>query len=340
MGQRANLIVVEYGEYELFYTHWAANTLPSDLFWSPELATAFIQAQRKVDESGWLDDVWAEGGAVIDWDHKVFLLFGGEDMLWDVPLRRYYLQLLGYVWQGWDIRWAYEGIADIADYVNYPRRKVIRDYEKEYFVKENYEYDLSPPEDKSWTDIVGSVIFNDQSLGLFPLESDLQYLLESGLQLANKINRQKSLCLDHIFLDEWTKEFPQGGFHLDFSTSTLEFWMASDAIDIKKVVTRNWSGWNVIFYNDYFEFQLEKTKNKLRFPLPSSQDLEQIIKDILLKEDRQSPVDGLLEITEKERQEGHTVEINPWALRDNHLVLNIERRKQILDSALAKIKSE
>lgn len=72
MGQRANLIIVEYGKYELFYSHWAANTLTRDLFWSPEFATAFVQMQRQVDESGWLDDVWAEGGAVIDGIIKFF----------------------------------------------------------------------------------------------------------------------------------------------------------------------------------------------------------------------------------------------------------------------------
>ena len=118
--------------------------------------------QRKVDDSGWLDDVWAEGGAVIDWDNKVFLLFGGEELLWDVPLRRIYLQLVGYVWQDWTIRWAYEGIADIAEYVHYPRSQVIREYQEE-----NYEYDLTPPEEESWTNVVGSVIYNDKSLCLY-----------------------------------------------------------------------------------------------------------------------------------------------------------------------------
>ena len=62
MGQRANLIIVQYGEYELFYSHWAANTLTSDLFWSPELATAFIQMQQQVDkETGWPVGATQEG---------------------------------------------------------------------------------------------------------------------------------------------------------------------------------------------------------------------------------------------------------------------------------------
>jgi hypothetical protein len=57
--------------YQLFYSHWCANTLPRDLFWGPNHAAAFIRIQRAVDEdTGWLDEVWAEGGALLDFDRK------------------------------------------------------------------------------------------------------------------------------------------------------------------------------------------------------------------------------------------------------------------------------
>ena len=32
MGQRANLAIVDDGTYELFYSHWCANTLDYDVF--------------------------------------------------------------------------------------------------------------------------------------------------------------------------------------------------------------------------------------------------------------------------------------------------------------------
>ena len=96
MGHRANLIVVRAGGYDLYYSHWAANTLPRDLFWGPAHALAFARAQRPADD--WLDDVWAEGGAVIDPGARVLRLFGGEDLASDVPLRRLYLRLLAAVY--------------------------------------------------------------------------------------------------------------------------------------------------------------------------------------------------------------------------------------------------
>src|SRR5689334_9883307 len=100
MGQRANLIIVKDNGYDIYYSHWCANTLPTDMFWGPEHGINFIKNQKKVEpENGWLDDIWAEGGAVIDLDKKVFLLYGGEDILYNIPLRRLYLKLINQVWK-------------------------------------------------------------------------------------------------------------------------------------------------------------------------------------------------------------------------------------------------
>jgi hypothetical protein len=106
MGQRANLIIAGPEGYDLYYSHWRANTLPTDLFWGPEYAQAFVRIQRPVDQDGWLDTIWSEGGAVIDTARRTLLLYGGEDILYDVPLRRMYLELLQTVWANWTIRWA------------------------------------------------------------------------------------------------------------------------------------------------------------------------------------------------------------------------------------------
>ena len=342
MGQRANLIIVQYGNYELFYSHWAANTLTSDLFWSPEFATAFIQTQQEVDkESGWLDEVWAEGGAVVDWDNKVFLLFGGEDVLWNVPLRRLYLKLIGCIWQGWTIKWAYEGIADIADYVNYPRSKVLAKQIVEPKIdskpKRDNKCDLSPPEEKSWAYAIISVVFSDNSIGLFPLSSDMENLLYSGSQLAREVVNQRNLALKEIILGEWVEDFPWGGIHLDLASHDLEFWLADDSIDIVKRIEQYWSDWNIVFHQDNFEFQELKTNNKLQFSKPSYQTLRKEIEETLMIEAHNSPVDGLLKFSELARQEGKEVEINPLALRNSRTELDIARRKEILDLAFEKV---
>ncbi|MDB5311507.1 MAG: hypothetical protein JWO38_5709 [Gemmataceae bacterium] len=168
------------GGYDLYYSRWAANTLPRDLFWGPAHALAFARAQRPAGDDGWLDDVWAEGGAVIDPVAGGLRLYGGEDLAYDVPLRRLFLALLAAVWDGWDVGWAHEGIAALADYVGHPRDRVLTDSSDEARPP-----DLSPPAERDWVDLVGSVRLADAAVRLFPLTGDAPDHLLTGPALAD-----------------------------------------------------------------------------------------------------------------------------------------------------------
>jgi len=88
MGQRANLIIVSNGSAEIYYTHHRATTLDKDLFWGPDYVKGFIRAQQPVLDRSLLDEIWAEGGAVMDLDKRHLLWFGVEFLTGRVPLRR------------------------------------------------------------------------------------------------------------------------------------------------------------------------------------------------------------------------------------------------------------
>lgn len=184
MGQRANLIILHNKSYELYYSHWCANTLPNDLFWGEQYAIPYIRMQKKVNESNWLDDVWAEGGVVVDLDQRNLLLYGGEDILYDIPLRNLFLQLMKVLWQGWTIEWALEGIAAMAAYVGYPVEKVIAVREQG-----NVICTLAPPEEKSWTDLIASVAFSSTEVLLFPLSGEVESILLTGPSLIDRIDK-------------------------------------------------------------------------------------------------------------------------------------------------------
>ena len=93
MGQRAVLIIAENEKYEIYYDHWCANTLDSYLFWGPEEAVSFIR-KHDPEKGYWLNDVWCEGAVLVDLDKKKLLFFGGEDIIYEIPLGRGYLELL------------------------------------------------------------------------------------------------------------------------------------------------------------------------------------------------------------------------------------------------------
>jgi hypothetical protein len=327
VGQRANLILLKGSEYQLFYSHWCANTLPRDLFWGPQHAADFIRIQRAVDDSGWLDEVWAEGGALLDFDRQRFLLFGGEDIRSDVPLRRVYLELLASVWKDWTVRWATEGIAELADYLGVPRTRVLTETNSD-----STNCTLAPPEQRNWTDLVASVRFGDAIVRLFPLASDVASYLSCGPRLVE--NLQPSEGLDRFWLGEWTKEFPNGGFHLDLTARRLDFWTASDAPDLGNRVSRAWQGWGTTWHGDRYESQLEQTEGLLRLPIPDRQTLLDRLSQMLLREETKSPADTVRMLVEEERAKGKAVQVNAWALRDDRLELSRETRTAILTEAL------
>lgn len=290
MGHRANLIVVRGGRYDLRYSHWAANTLTEDLFWGPEHAIAFTEAQPAAG-TDWLDDVWAEGGSVIDIDRRAFLLFGGADMLYNVPLCRFYLALLGEAWRGWSVEWADEGIADLADAVGYPRERVLS--RKPDVITSP---DLRPPENPDWLEFVGcvagSVRLGDGSLRLFPLTGDPEGYLMGGPALAEAAAAQPGM--DRLALAEWTSSFPYGGFHLDLRSSRLDYWTSKDHPGIPARIAALWPGWKVTWLRDRYEGQLAACDGLLSFPQRTTGDLFDHLRSMLLYQREASPVETVL----------------------------------------------
>lgn len=332
MGHRANLIITNKDSYNLYYCHWCANVIPYDLFWGPDHAVNVIQEQRKMDkESGWLDDVWAEGGALVDPDKKVFLLYGGEDVETDIPLRRVYLKLLQHVWQGWEVRWAYNGIFDLAEYVGCPLEKVDSKLEPDYLV--NLSWD--PPEKKSYFNIVGSIQFEvGDDILIFPLAEDLDYLLANSPAMLDQVNRRNG----YIKLDvwEWTSDFPEGGFHIDVPQKTIDIW-SYDALPTD--LYQKWNGWKLNFHADRFEKHITLTNGSIIFPEP---DLNAILKQLWrsLLSESSNPVDNFLQWIDQSKQEGKKVEVNPLALENNRVDLDQGRRREILARAITAVKAE
>ncbi|MCE5268252.1 MAG: hypothetical protein LLG00_10245 [Planctomycetaceae bacterium] len=328
MGQRANLVIVENGDYRLYYSHWCANTLPRDLFWGPDYAIAFIQAQRELNKSDWLDDVWAEGAAVVDRDKNVLLFYGGEDVLFDVPLRRVYLQMLARVWRAWEVRWAYEGIADIADYVGYPRERVLSEREVKPVCS------LSPPSKREWTDLVASFTTAEGDIRLYPLAGSVESYLDSGPALVGECERHEAF--DALPLNEWLDEtfsgFPTGGVHIDVGSKTVDFWIADIATDVQHRISHRWPEWTVRWHRDAFERQLALTREAIRLPNRPERVLTKDVTEMLLMDDSGSRVDSVLDaaFTNLDGATGAVVEINPWSLRDDRLEIPLETRRRIV----------
>lgn len=261
MGQRANLITIENGKYTLRYDHWCANRLDRILFWGAGYALDYFDAQEEVGENDWLDEIWAEGGAVLYLDKRHLLWWGGEDVLYDLPLRCVFLKLQQKVWDGWTIEWAHRGIVDLAEYVGYPKEAVLTNRENPSEAVE-----LKMIEKDSFNQTIGSFQSIESQIKFFVLNQNTENYLQNGINLINQC--KSAIGVESVVWREWSKDdsFPQGGFWIDEKHKIVEFWQVSDCPNTVQELKNLWIDWDIIWHQDNFEFQSEKAKGKIVFP--------------------------------------------------------------------------
>jgi hypothetical protein len=112
VGSRANYVILRDRRLDIRYHHWGAASVPQDLFWGPDASLAFIRS-LELNET-LMDDIWCEGSALVDLDHQALCLWGGDELLSSIPLRRLYPRMLQQTWPGWQVSWANGGVVDIA----------------------------------------------------------------------------------------------------------------------------------------------------------------------------------------------------------------------------------
>ncbi|MGQ0466658.1 MAG: hypothetical protein ACT4QG_15205 [Sporichthyaceae bacterium] len=82
MGNRATLVMVDGGEPDIRYGHWAANDLSNHLVLGPVWTERFV---RHHPSGEWLDDAWTEGGLAMDLEKRTLVWFDNltaADPLW------------------------------------------------------------------------------------------------------------------------------------------------------------------------------------------------------------------------------------------------------------------
>jgi hypothetical protein len=335
MGQRANLIIVTNGSAEICYTHHRANTLDQDLFWGPSYAQGFIRMQQPVPDGRLLDEVWAEGGAVMDLDRRYLLWFGAEDLQADVPLRRMHHRLMSHLWTGWHIDWASEGALDLARYIGSPQSSVLRTENE----PSNHNIDarlLVKPKEKPKWDVVASVCFCPKKFRFCSASVwRLSTLLFCGSPVVDAM-RENDLPTQLQLL----RHFPRAGVHIDTMDRAIHFWLSSWSADILRRTKESWPGWSVHWHKDRFESHMEQTEERLQFPCRGDGALLADLRSLLLRPNsEQSGAESVAEIAKLLTGTNNikAIQINPDALHDAQLVMPIDLRTCLFESAVASL---
>lgn len=307
MGQRTNYVLVEGGGWRLHYSHWGANRLDVDLLDGPASTTRFIRAQHEVERDDWLDDVWCEGAALVDHDARQLLLFTIH--LDGFAHRTALLAVLARTWPGWEIRWAYDGLEDIAAHVGVDRAVVRTAGDGPGGGSAAGPRDMGPlaPAEPDEHDFAVSLsVVDEQGARGYALwvESVLD-LLHRGPGLVREVPREARL-----------REFgavPQCGVHVDRVRRTvaartgenLEGQAGARALP-------GWDGWRWTFWQDEYAAQERASAGAVVFP---AVDLAGAVRELTQRFDRladKDPVASFRAVHEKILQQDPGARPSPW----------------------------
>jgi hypothetical protein len=268
----------------------------------------------------------------MDFDAKHLLWFGGEQLTGQVPMRRVHSMLMAKLWQGWTIRWASEGVADIARYLGRPVASVLSD--RQYNLvnpSQLHPVGASAPN----ANIVTFRINGNVHLFKFLLSADrLSY--GAGCDV---VARLKSLIDEAPVWDGFiSSSYIWSGMVVDVECRSLDIWTSTDFPDALGRLSSKWPGWAIRWHEDRMEAQTIKSEGRLRPLLQSRNEMLAELRDWLLWPDTDKSgaetafevgklLSGMNDVTQ--------VRINPAALHDAQLELPLEVRTDLFDSAVA-----
>src|SRR5512147_2670896 len=79
MGARANFVIIKNGIATAYHDHWAALGCLQMFAEGPDKALQALEIMDQTNEL--MESVWAEGGYLVDFDHRTAIVFGYLDLI-------------------------------------------------------------------------------------------------------------------------------------------------------------------------------------------------------------------------------------------------------------------
>jgi hypothetical protein len=324
MGHRANYVLVEQGKPTMYYTHWGSKEIPALLLAGPERTWEYVQRATPCEEL--LDSVWAEGGLLIDRDHRRLLFWGGEDILCVPYLRRFLLPALRQLWPEWIVEWALHGVADLADALHIDRATVLaggvargfnpdRSISDEMLLENEYQTTLITVR---WKD---GVVF-DYSLTYLP-----GIILSVGPRLLNVLSRRTPDPLPHERDEDY-----EGGAFFDLTTQNMWVWDMS-TLDPRYLTAlpHVWPEWHVRGHVDGMVHQVILSgRDPSDIIIPQEEAIAKLVQTLTMEGPNVPNLGTLLAAATTGKPEGTEIHIAPGFFSVPEPILSVEERQRIL----------
>jgi hypothetical protein len=260
VGARANYVVVDDQGWRLSYSHWGAQVVHADLAPGPEAAVRFAERQEPRDpRTGWLDDRWAEGAALVDLSRRHLLFWGSAEILYRPDTRVPYFALLAETWPGWTVRWAYDELADLASYVGVDVDVVRLPELVPDAAEEAAAVTLALPEDlrQSWGLL--TVTAAGGPARAWPLGT---WYLDHALWVGERLLE----LLPGPGTDAVEGRAPCWGLHVDAGARTVAWWTSETMRAAATHAPERWPGWTIESWGDDYARHRAACEDAVRTP--------------------------------------------------------------------------
>jgi hypothetical protein len=247
MGNRANMVVVEHGDWSLYGAHWVGDRMLDAVAFGPEYAVRYIRAHDECSDVGWIDPVSAGGGVLVDLDRRRMLFFG-EELAATMNERRVILDVLSHTWPGYEVGWAYGGTEELVDYVGAER----------HWCPGRAGLKLHRVYNHSDMCHLVSVVHPDHGLRLRALAWGYSAAWQ-GPAMLNTLPGKGVKQLRRTTI-------PESGVHVDVEKHAVGVWTTSEARGLFDLLQERWPGWHAECWDDRYEEQVARCDGALRVP--------------------------------------------------------------------------
>lgn len=236
MGHRASYAIKEHRQIRYYASHWSAVRVPSQVAWGPEALLATIHWYDSA--SSLMNEAWCEGAAGVDFDARELVYFGGEDEATNAGLRQALLALTRRCWVGWTVRWAHDGVADVAEALGLDRNSVTVERPRLTQPTPERDYFGVPRADEEQTVVTLRGPHGVRHVGLDLGLNDVEELLAHGPALVARLESFAPVSLPR-------QRHLGAGAVIDLSSRSVAYWYSLPERDRAADLAALWPGWKV-----------------------------------------------------------------------------------------------
>ncbi|WP_329124417.1 hypothetical protein [Streptomyces sp. NBC_01353] len=227
--------------HEVYEARFGAVGLDLDLLAGPDVVVPLLRSRSRV-EGRWRDDGMCEAGALVDLRSRTLLFFAREGPVTQMRHRAATWELLRRAWPGWELRWTYDGSAELAARLGLDPEEVREPHRSVY---PEAALDLDDDELEDPDPLVRVVTIGGPDTARCHLLSGVNdHPITEGPSLVDRLADAPDHGVYALAADS--------GIHVDPARRRVGWWLL-DAVAGAPDMAGRWPGWTVEFWQDQWE---------------------------------------------------------------------------------------